>query len=83
MKVGTHPVKRKFMANQRKPDKRKIGFYADEFEAQELLEAARIAGFKTLADYLRWIAEAKPKPNNPRPTSESSDGGESRSNDGD
>ena len=50
------------MQGKHDPSKRLITFWATEEEKTELQEAATIAGFKTMADYLRWIARTKPQP---------------------
>lgn len=50
-----------------------LSFWATEEEHRLLREAAETAGFTTIADYLRWVLEAKPKPGQKpqRPKSES------------
>lgn len=50
------------VANQRKEGKVMVGFFATEEEKALLNEAARLAGFTSLADYLRWIARHQPVP---------------------
>lgn len=50
------------MANQRKQGKRLVGFFATDEEQALLKEGARLAGFETMADYLRWVAQHQPKP---------------------
>lgn len=43
------------MANQRKPGKKKIGFWATEAEKAEMLKVAKKAGYNNLADWLRSL----------------------------
>lgn len=43
------------MANQRKTGKKKIGFWATDEEKDEMLKAAKAAGFDNLADWLRSL----------------------------
>ena len=55
------------MANQRKAGKRLVGFFATEEEQALLKQGAKLAGFETMADYLRWVAQNQPKPPVSRP----------------
>ena len=50
------------MKGRHHSDKKLTGLYATTEERGLLKDAAVKAGFKTVADYLRWVARAQPQP---------------------
>lgn len=50
------------MSGPHHPSKKLVTFWASEEEKSLLQEAAHLAGFANLADYLRWIGKTQPKP---------------------
>ena len=50
------------MPSIRKKGKKIVGFFATEEEKAMLKQAASLAGFESLADYLRWVAKEMPTP---------------------
>jgi len=50
------------MSGPHDPNKKLVTFWASEDEKALLQKASKTAGFSNLAEYLRWIAQAQPKP---------------------
>lgn len=50
------------MSGLHDPTKKLVTFWASDDEKALLQRAFKAAGFDNLADYLRWISQAQPKP---------------------